>query len=160
MSKTSIFEKPTNGSKDQVAFAVKIDRSEAMKGRLRTRSLDTDEDIVIDLPRGQVVSNGSVFGPSEGGHYYKIEIAPERVVRVSIERNKEDLSNWIKLGYHIGNHHLEAMIEGDSAYIPATIGEDKIKDILRKSYLSLSIEPEERILGYESGSYFAGEESN
>ncbi len=159
MSKLTVFEKPVEDPRIEKTLALKVDRNDAMKGRLRTRSQITNEDIAIDLPRGEMVADGSVFGPSPGGYYYRVEIIPEKVVRVNIATGREDLDSRIKLGYHIGNHHLEVLIEDDSTYIPATIGEDKIKDILRKSELPLKIETEERVLSYQSSNYFAGEDS-
>lgn len=137
---------------------MKVGRSEAIKGRLRIRSKETGEEIAIDLPRGQALRSGFVFGPSAEGRFYKIEIGPERVVKVTVTTDRSDLNSRIKLGYHIGNHHLEALIEGESAYLPVTIGEDKVKEIMRRSDLSLRIDTEERVLAWYSQDYFPGEQ--
>lgn len=40
---------------------LKINRSDASKGRVR------EGDIVIDLPRGEEIKSGDVFGPSSDG---------------------------------------------------------------------------------------------
>jgi urease accessory protein UreE len=153
-----IFDKPIEeGQANGELFTLKVERSDAIKGRLRIHSKETGEEVAIDLPRGQNLRNGSVFGPSEEGRFYKIEISPERVVRVTVTTDREDLNSRIKLGYHIGNHHLEALIDGENTYLPVTIGEEKVKEILRRSDLPLKIDTEERVLAWYSQNYFPGE---
>ncbi len=153
-----IFDKPTEeGKVNGKPFILKVERSDAIKGRLRIRSHETGEEVTIDLPRGQTLRNGSVFGPSAEGRFYKIEISPERLVKVTVTTDRGDLNSRIKLGYHIGNHHLEALIDGENAYLPVTIGEDKVREILRRSQLPLRIDTEERVLAWHSQNYFPGE---
>ncbi len=153
-----IFDKPTEeGQANGTRFILKVERSDAIKGRLRTRSKETGEELAIDLPRGQALRNGFVFGPSAQGRFYKIEISPERVVKVTVTTDRGDLNSRIKLGYHIGNHHLEALIDGENAYLPVTIGEEKVREILRRSDLPLRIDTEERVLAWHSQNYFPGE---
>ncbi len=153
-----IFDKPIQeGQANGKLFTLKVERSDAIKGRLRIHSEETGEEVAIDLPRGQNLRNGSVFGPSEEGRFYKIEISPERLVKVTVTTDRGDLNSRIKLGYHIGNHHLEALIDGENAYLPVTIGEDKVKEILRRSQLPLRIDTEERVLAWYSQNYFPGE---
>jgi urease accessory protein len=153
-----IFDKPIHeGQANGKLFTLKVERSDAIKGRLRIYSEETGEEVAIDLPRGQNLRNGSVFGPSEEGRFYKIEISPERVVRVTLTTDREDLNSRIKLGYHIGNHHLEALIDGENTYLPVTIGEEKVREILRRSDLPLKIDTEERVLAWYSQNYFPGE---
>jgi urease accessory protein UreE len=153
-----IFDKPIEeGQANGELFTLKVERSDAIKGRLRIHSKETGEAVAIDLPRGQNLRNGSVFGPSEEGRFYKIEISPERVVRVTVTTDRGDLNSRIKLGYHIGNHHLEALIDGENTYLPVTIGEEKVREILRRSDLPLKIDTEERVLAWYSQNYFPGE---
>jgi urease accessory protein UreE len=153
-----IFDKPIEeGQANSELFTLKVERSDAMKGRLRIHSKETGEELVIDLPRGQALRNGFVFGPSAQGRFYKIEISPERVVRVTVTTDRGDLNSRIKLGYHMGNHHLEALIDGENTYLPVTIGEEKVKEILRRSDLPLKIDTEERVLAWYSQNYFPGE---
>jgi urease accessory protein len=153
-----IFDKPIEEAQVQKKlFALKVERSDAIKGRLRIHSNETGEEVAIDLPRGQALRNGFVFGPSVQGRFYRIEISPERVVRVTVTTDKGDLNSRIKLGYHIGNHHLEALIDGENTYLPVTIGEEKVREILRRSDLPLKIDTEERVLAWYSQNYFPGE---
>jgi urease accessory protein UreE len=153
-----IFDKPIQeGHANGKLLTLKVERSDAIKGRLRIHSKETGEEVAIDLPRGQDLKNGSVFGPSEEGRFYKIEINPERVVRVTVTTDRGDLNSRIKLGYHIGNHHLEALIDGENTYLPVTIGEEKVREILRRSDLPLKIDTEERVLAWYSQNYFPGE---
>jgi urease accessory protein UreE len=153
-----IFDKPTQeGQINGKPFTLKVERSDAIKGRLRIQSKETGEEVAFDLPRGQALRNGSIFGPSTQGRFYKIEISPERVVKVTVTTDKGDLNSRMKLGYYIGNHHLEALIDGENAYLPVTIGEDKVKEILRRSHLPLRIDTEERVLAWYSQNYFPGE---
>ena len=60
------FESKSEFSGD--AEVLKINRSDASKGRVR------EGDIAIDLPRGEEIKHGDVFGPSSDGKYYRIEI--------------------------------------------------------------------------------------
>ncbi len=153
-----IFDRPIEeGRVNGKLFTLKVERSDVIKGRLRIHSKETGEEVAIDLPRGQTLRNGSVFGPSAEGRFYKIEISPERLVKVTVTTDRGDLNSRIKLGYHIGNHHLEALIDGENAYLPVTIGEDKVKEILRRSRLPLRIDTEERVLAWYSQNYFPGE---
>jgi urease accessory protein len=153
-----IFDKPIQeGQINGKPFTLKVERSDAIKGRLRIQSKETGEEVAFDLPRGQALRNGSIFGPSTQGRFYKIEISPERVVRVTVTTDKGDLNSRIKLGYHIGNHHLEALIDGENTYLPVTIGEEKVREILRRSDLPLKIDTEERVLAWCSQNYFPGE---
>jgi urease accessory protein UreE len=153
-----IFDKPIEeGQVNGKPFTLKVERSDAIKGRLRIQSKETGEEVAFDLPRGQALRNGSVFGPSAQGRFYKIEISPERVVKVTVTTDRGDLNSRIRLGYHIGNHHLEALIDGENAYLPITIGEEKVREILRRSDLPLKIDTEERVLAWYSQNYFSGE---
>ncbi len=159
LSKLIVFEKPAlQAPMSKECFTLKAERQDAMKGRLRARSEATNQEIAIDLPRGGIVRDGSIFGPSPEGHYYKVEIIPEKVVRVNVAGDQQDAATWIKLGYYIGNRHLEALIDGESVCIPVSIGEDKIRDILGKSGLPLRVETEERVVPLRSANYFAGED--
>jgi urease accessory protein UreE len=154
-----VFDKPLpDAFLDRKCSVLKIERQDALKGRVRNRSEETNEEIAIDLPRGAILSDGLVFGPSPKGFYYKVQILPERVIRATLTNDKQDLATRIKLGYFIGNRHLEGLVDGDSICIPASIGEEKIRDILRKSGISLKVETEERVIPIRSANYFAGEE--
>lgn len=140
-------------------FEVKVKRQDAMRGRLRTVASD-GKDLIIDLPRGEVINDGDVFGPSATGPYYKMVIEPELVVKVVLENsdNPNSLGNAIKLGYNLGNRHLEVLIEGGVVYVPATIGEEKVKRILEKMNLPIEYESVQKVILPTAAGYHAGEE--
>jgi urease accessory protein UreE len=136
---------------------VKIKRQDAMRGRLRTVAPD-GEDLIIDLPRGKVINEGDVFGPSATGSFYKTMIEPELVVKVSLEDSNESLEKAIQLGYNLGNRHLEVLIEDSGVYVPVTIGEEKVKRILEAMKLPIQYETVKKVILPTASGYHAGEE--
>jgi urease accessory protein UreE len=138
---------------------VKVKRQDAMRGRLRTVAPD-GEDLIIDLPRGKVIDDGDVFGPSSTGSYYKMLIEPELVVKVTLKNSgsPSHLENALKLGYNLGNRHLEVLIEDEVVYVPVTIGEEKVKKILETMNLPIKYESVQKIISTTAEGYHAGEE--
>ena len=137
---------------------VKIKRQDAMRGRLRTVAPD-GEDLIIDLPRGQVINEGDVFGPSAAGLYYKTLVEPELVVKVALKNdNEKSLEKAIQLGYNLGNRHLEVLIEDGLVYVPVTIGEEKVKKILETMNLPIKYESVRKVILPTASGYHAGEE--
>lgn len=137
---------------------VKVKRQDAMRGRLRTVAPD-GEDLIIDLPRGQVINEGDVFGPSAAGSYYKTLIEPELVVKVALKNgNVKSLEKAIQLGYNLGNRHLEVLIEDGVVYVPVTIGEEKVKRILEAMNLPIKYESVQKVILPTASGYHAGEE--
>jgi urease accessory protein UreE len=138
---------------------VKVKRQDATRGRLRTVAPD-GEDLIIDLPRGKVINEGDVFGPSSTGAYYKMLIEPELVVKVALENSDSPshLENALKLGYNLGNRHLEVLIEDGIVYVPVTIGEEKVKKILETMNLPIRYESVQKVISTTSAGYHAGEE--
>jgi urease accessory protein UreE len=137
---------------------VKVKRQDAMRGRLRTVAPD-GEDLIIDLPRGQVINEGDVFGPSAAGSYYKTLIEPELVVKIALKNdNEKSLEKAIQLGYNLGNRHLEVLIEDGLVYVPVTIGEEKVKRILEAMNLPIKYESVQKVISPTASGYHAGEE--
>ena len=137
---------------------VKIKRQDAMRGRLRMVAPD-GEDLIIDLPRGQVINEGDVFGPSADGLYYKTLVEPELVVKVALKNdNEKSLEKAIQLGYNLGNRHLEVLIEDGLVYVPVTIGEEKVKRILDAMNLPIKYESVQKVILPNAAGYHAGEE--
>ena len=137
---------------------VKIKRQDAIRGRLRTVAPD-GEDLIIDLPRGQVINEGDVFGPSAAGLYYKTLVEPELVVKVALKNdNEKSLEKAIQLGYNLGNRHLEVLIEDGLVYVPVTIGEEKVKKILETMNLPIKYESVRKVILPTASGYHAGEE--
>jgi urease accessory protein UreE len=138
---------------------VKVKRQDAMRGRLRTVAPD-GEDLIIDLPRGKVINDGDFFGPSSTGSYYKMLIEPELVVKVTLKNSDSPshLENALKLGYNLGNRHLEVLIEDGVVYVPVTIGEEKVKKILETMNLPIRYESVQKVISTTAVGYHAGEE--
>ncbi|HVP16260.1 MAG TPA: hypothetical protein VMT42_02730 [candidate division Zixibacteria bacterium] len=153
------FEKLAERPDNAETIEVKARREDARRGRLRTRASD-GEDLIIDLPRGAAINDKDVFGPSDKDHYYKVSIEPEPVVKVSPRKSEtvKGIETALRLGYSLGNHHLEVLVEGDAAYVPVTIAEEKIREILKRSGLPLQVETQQRVISASASGYYAGEE--
>lgn len=139
---------------------ISISREDAQRGRLHVVT-PNGEDLKIDLPRGKVIKNGELFGPSDKGNYYRTLIQPERVLEVTLEKvdsPAEQLENAIKLGYNLGNRHLEVLVDGETVYIPLILEEEKIRTILKRTNLPLKALTMEKVVSQESKGYYAGEE--
>ncbi len=154
-----LFEKPTDQTRVEKTIEVPANRLDAARGRVRTK-IGTGEDLIINLPRGQTIEQGEVFGPSEKGDYFRIMIKPERVIKVTLDKSKTNdlLKEALRLGYNLGNRHLEVLIEDDSAYVPVTIGEEKVKKMLISMKLPIKYESIQKIISMTSSGYHAGEE--
>lgn len=138
---------------------VTANRQDAMRGRLRTKSKD-GEDLIISLPRGKTINEGDVFGPSEKGTYYKISIEPEPVIKVTLDKTQTVNSTEVamKLGYNLGNRHLEVLIENNAAFVPVTLGEEKIRKMLESMKLPIRFETVKKIISTSSLAYHPGEQ--
>lgn len=138
---------------------VRANRQDALRGRVRTK-LTGGEDLIINLPRGQSIIQGDIFGPSDKGVYFKILIDPETVIKVNIEEPQanDPIENALKLGYNLGNRHLEVLIEDGSVFVPVTIGEEKVKKILQSMKLPIKFEAIQKIISISSSGYHAGED--
>ncbi|WP_061951614.1 hypothetical protein [Acidiplasma cupricumulans] len=138
---------------------VKVNRQDTMRGRIRLEDVDNEE-IIIDLPRGQIINNGDIFGPTSNGTFYRINIMPEPVIKVTIETNgtEKDYENFLTLGYNLGNHHMEVLIEGRYAYVTTGIGVKNVNDILKKIPVPIVTQLENRVISTIATGYHAGED--
>jgi urease accessory protein UreE len=154
-----LFEKLANQVNVENAEEVTTNRQDAMRGRVRTK-LGDGEDLIINLPRGQPIGQGDVFGPSEKGDYYKILIEPELVIKVTLDESQSNnlMEKAAKLGYNLGNRHLEVLIEGNSVFVPVTVGEEKVRKILESMKLPIRYESVQKVISMSSVGYHAGEE--
>ncbi len=154
-----VFEKLANQVSVEKIKEVTTNRQNAMRGRVRAK-LSNGEDLIINLPRGQPIGQGDVFGPSEKGDYYKILIEPELVIKVTLNefQNSDFLEKAAKLGYNLGNRHLEVLIEDNALFIPVTIGEEKVRKILESMKLPIRFESIRKVISISSAGYHAGEE--
>jgi len=154
-----VFEKLASQVNAEKIKIVTANRQDAMRGRVRTKLSDA-EDLVINLPRGQPIRQGDVFGPSEKGDYYKILIEPELVIKVTIDNTRSDdaIEKAAKLGYNLGNRHLEVLIEDNAVFVPVTIGEEKVRKILASMKLPIKFESVQKIISVSSAGYHGGED--
>ena len=154
-----VFEKLASQVKAEKINEVTANRQDAMRGRVRTKLSDS-EDLVINLPRGQPIRQGDVFGPSEKGDFYKILIEPELVIKVTLDntRSNDAIEKAAKLGYNLGNRHLEVLIENNAVFVPVTIGEEKVRKILESMKLPIKFESVQKIISMSSVGYRGGEE--
>ncbi len=130
-----------------------------MRGRLRAKAID-GEDIIIDLPRGAIVGDGDVFGPSTNGKYYRARIEPEKVLKVKLQDAENIVENALKLGYELGGHHLEILVDGGEVFIPLNLPPEKIERILHQTKLPVKTETVTRVISTNTSGYFAGEEDH
>jgi urease accessory protein UreE len=154
-----VFEKLASQVKAEKINEVTANRQDAMRGRVRTKLSDS-EDLVINLPRGQPIRQGDVFGPSEKGDFYKILIEPELVIKVTLDNtlSNDAIEKAAKLGYNLGNRHLEVLIENNAVFVPVTIGEEKVRKILESMKLPIKFESVQKIISMSSVGYHGGEE--
>jgi urease accessory protein UreE len=154
-----VFEKLASQVKAEKINEVTANRQDAMRGRVRTKLSDS-EDLVINLPRGQPIRQGDVFGPSEKGDFYKILIEPELVIKVTLDNTQSNdvIEKATKLGYNLGNRHLEVLIENNAVFVPVTIGEEKVRKILESMKLPIKFESVQKIISMSSVGYHGGEE--
>ncbi len=154
-----VFEKLASQVNIEKIKEVTTNRQDAMRGRVRTK-LSNAEDLVINLPRGQPIGQGDIFGPSEKGDYYKILIEPELVIKVTLDKSQNDdvIEKAAKLGYNLGNRHLEVLIEDGAVFVPVTIGEEKVRKILDAMKLPIKFESIQKVISMSSTGYHAGEE--
>ena len=154
-----LFEKLADKVNAEKTIEVTTNRQDAMRGRVRTK-LSDGEDLIINLPRGQPIGQGDIFGPSEKGDYYKILIEPELVIKVTLDESQSNdlMEKAAKLGYNLGNRHLEVLIEGNTVFVPVTIGEEKVKKILESMKLPIRYESVQKVISMSSVGYHAGEE--
>jgi len=153
----SVFDATTNPAKGKIV-EVGIKRTDAMRGRLRIKAPD-GEDLIVDLPRGMVMHDGDIFGPSAQGTYYRTKIEQEPVLRVTLKKTGDGMiEDALRLGYTLGNHHLEVLFDAGHAYVPAVIGTDKIERIIGKSGADVATEAIQRVISPGASGYFAGED--
>lgn len=130
---------------------LRIDRSDAHKGRVR------EGDIIIDLPRGEEIRSGDVFGPSSDGTYFRIEINPEDVLNIKLTSGSDDLGSALQLGYLMGSRHMEVLIDGNEAFVPMDLPRSKLESFLQDTGLNVETKIMQRTIADNSG-YFRGEE--
>ncbi|HVN66226.1 MAG TPA: hypothetical protein VMT31_06410 [Methanomicrobiales archaeon] len=136
---------------------VLVRRVDAARGRVRARAPD-GEDLVIDLPRGSAIRNGDTFGPSPKGMFYRISIEPEQVLEIILGNGEFSTGEAVKLGYILGNHHLEVLVEKDSLYLPLTLGGEKLSRIVSRSGVPVRTRLVTRVISPGEQGYFEGEE--
>ena len=151
----AVFEKVAEDARGPIT-EVQIKREDAMRGRLRIRAPD-GEDLVIDLPRGLMVRDRDIFGPSQKGTYYRTHIVPEPVLKVTL-MGAQSIESALRLGYSLGNHHLEVLVDRESAYLPLTLGAEKLREILRRTGLPVETQIVQKVISPGTSGYFAGEE--
>jgi urease accessory protein UreE len=155
--KMSVFDATTKPASGKIV-EVGIKRTDAMRGRIRMKTPD-GEDLIVDLPRGRVIHDGNTFGPSAQGTYYRTRIEPEPVLRVTLKKTGSGMiEDALRLGYTLGNHHLEVLFDGGYAYVPAVIGADKIERIIGKSGAVVATEVIQWVISPGTSGYFAGED--
>ncbi|HEX7669717.1 MAG TPA: urease accessory protein UreE [Polyangiaceae bacterium] len=112
--------------------------------RQRAR-LSSGEEIALILPRGTVLSDGSVLR-GEGGQLLRVEAAPERVSRIV----SEDSLLLTRAAYHLGNRHIAVQVEpGNLSYLHDHVLDDLVRG------LGLSVEVMDAPFEPESGAYGA-----
>ncbi len=152
------FDKLAENFRAEKIEEITINRVDAARGRVRTKT-NNGEDLVINLPRGRSIGHGDVFGPSEIGKYFKILIAPEPVIEVFLNKLQtgKPIEDALRLGYNLGNRHLEVLIEDETVFVPVTLGEDKIRKILESMKLPITYETVQKIISMSATGYHPGE---
>ena len=71
---------------------------------------------------------------------------------------EDSLENAIKLGYNLGNRHLEVLIEDDTVFVPVTLGEEKVRKMLESMKLPIRFETVQKVISTSSAGYHPGEQ--
>jgi urease accessory protein UreE len=143
-----------DGIKTGETVEVRIRRTDIKEGRLPVRAPD-GEDVIIDLPKGSVVHDGDVYGPSRTGICYRIRIEPEKVLRITLNRRDiHGIEDAMRLGYALGDNHLEVLVEKESAYVPLALGAEKIAGIIMKIGIPVAIDIVDRIIPMDAPGYY------
>ncbi|MDD1674602.1 MAG: hypothetical protein LUQ13_03055 [Methanomicrobiales archaeon] len=149
-------DRPSHPSATDLA----IPREAAMRGRVRVTAPDGEE-VIIDLPRGERIYDGDEFGPSGKGTYFRASILPERVAKVSFRGSDTAVvEHALQLGYYLGNRHLEVLVEGNTVFLPLTLGADKIEGMVRRTGLPVDVTMEDKVISPAASGYFGGEEED
>ena len=73
-------------------------------------------------------------------------------------RNDDAIEKAVKLGYNLGNRHLEVLMEDNAVFVPVTIGEEKVRKILESMKLPIKFESVQKVISMSSAGYHGGEE--
>lgn len=147
------------GTKIGETVEVRIRRIDIKDGRLQVRAPD-GEDVTIDLPKGSVVHDGDIYGPSRMGICYRIRIEPEKVLRITLNRrDNHGLEDAMRLGYALGDNHLEVLVEKESAYVPLALGAEKIAGIIMRIGIPVAIDIVDRIIPPDAPGYYPAEKN-
>lgn len=114
-------------------------RSSRQRGRLTN-----GQEIAIILPRGTVLSDGSVLR-GEGGRLVRIEAAPESLSRVV----SDDTLLLTRAAYHLGNRHIAVQVEpGRLSYLHDHVLDDLVRGLgLTVTTVNAPFEPESGAYG-------------
>ncbi len=73
-------------------------------------------------------------------------------------QGQDVIEKAVKLGYNLGNRHLEVLMEDDVVFVPVTIGEEKVRKIIASMKLPITVEAVQKVISMSSSGYHAGEE--
>jgi urease accessory protein len=126
----------------QASLSLSFHKRRSSRQRAR---LSSGEEVAIILPRGTVLSEGSVLR-GEAGQLLRIEAAPECVSRVV----SEDSLLLTRAAYHLGNRHIAVQVApGSLSYLHDHVLDDLVRG------LGLAVEVMDAPFEPESGAYGA-----
>lgn len=125
----------------EVSLSLSFHKRRSSRQRAR---LSSGEEIALILPRGTVLSDGSVLR-GENGHLVRIEAAPECVSRVV----SEDALLLTRAAYHLGNRHIAVQVApGSLSYLHDHVLDDLVRGLgLPVKIMDAPFEPESGAYG-------------
>jgi len=114
-----INEKPRSGS--ILKLTLSSDERRILRGK---RLTDCDQVIILQLPRAGKLKDGDILSTNESNFYVEIIAKTENLLEIS-SNSKIEL---IKTAYHLGNRHVEVVIE---EYILLTKSDYIIENMLK-----------------------------
>jgi urease accessory protein UreE len=108
---------------------LEISRREAIVARFRKKT-KKGKDAIVNMERGTMLHHGdilSIEGPSTD-EILVVEIAPEEVLMITVKADvtvEEQIEAALKLGYALGNKHIQVYEEGRNMQTP-TEGEKEV----------------------------------
>lgn len=114
---------------------VRVDRAQAQKSRLRTRS-SFGTDVAVSLDRGTRLKDGDVLHWDEDARtaiVARVDLGDVLVIdlrALAVRPVGEALAECVALGHALGNQHWPAVVKGLRVYVPLAIAQEVMASVM------------------------------
>lgn len=114
---------------------VRVDRSQAQKSRLRTKS-SSGTDVAVSLDRGTRLKDGDVLHWDEESRtaiVAHVDLGDVLVIDLGALATRpvmEALAECVALGHALGNQHWPAVVKGRRVYVPLAIAREVMMSVM------------------------------